>query len=182
GGMILFAFPPLIAGDFLFELERSFDWPFFDPERGGDPMLWQHLFWIFGHPEVYIVFLPSIAIAAMIVPTVAQRPILGYSWIVLSAVGTSFLSFGLWVHHMYTTGLPTMSLGFFSAASEAVVIPTGLQIFAFLATLIAGRIRMILPMLWIAGALAIFTAGGLTGIMLALAPFDFQALDTYFIV
>ena len=92
GGMILFAFPPLIAGDFLFELERSFDWPFFDPERGGDPMLWQHLFWIFGHPEVYIIFLPSIAIAAMVVPTVAQQPIVGYSWIVLSAVGTGFLS------------------------------------------------------------------------------------------
>ncbi|AZQ67478.1 cytochrome c oxidase subunit I [Silicimonas algicola] len=182
GGMILFAFPPLIAGDFLFELERSFDWPFFDPTRGGDPMLWQHLFWIFGHPEVYIIFLPSIAIAAMIVPTVAQRPIVGYSWIVLSAVGTGFLSFGLWVHHMYTTGLPTLSLGFFSAASEAVVIPTGVQLFAFLATLMAGRIRMILPMLWIAGALAIFTMGGLTGVMLALAPFDFQVHDTYFVV
>ena len=182
GGMILFAFPPLIAGDFLFELERSFDWPFFDPTRGGDPMLWQHLFWIFGHPEVYIIFLPSIAIAAMIVPTVAQRPIVGYSWIVLSAVGTGFLSFGLWVHHMYTTGLPSISLGFFSAASEAVVIPTGIQLFAFLATLMAGRIRMILPMLWIAGALAIFTMGGLTGVMLALAPFDFQAHDTYFVV
>ncbi len=182
GGMILFAFPPLIAGDFLFELERSFDWPFFDPTRGGDPMLWQHLFWIFGHPEVYIIFLPSIAIAAMIVPTVAQRPIVGYSWIVLSAVGTGFLSFGLWVHHMYTTGLPTLSLGFFSAASEAVVIPTGVQLFAFLATLMAGKIRMILPMLWIAGALAIFTMGGLTGVMLALAPFDFQVHDTYFVV
>lgn len=182
GGMILFAFPPLIAGDFLFELERSFDWPFFDPTRGGDPMLWQHLFWIFGHPEVYIVFLPSIAIAAMIVPTVAQRPIVGYSWVVLSAVGTGFLSFGLWVHHMYTTGLPSLSLGFFSAASEAVVIPTGVQLFAFLATLMAGRIRMILPMLWIAGALAIFTMGGLTGVMLALAPFDFQVHDTYFVV
>ena len=182
GGMILFAFPPLIAGDFLFELERSFDWPFFDPTRGGDPMLWQHLFWIFGHPEVYIIFLPSIAIAAMIIPTVAQRPIVGYSWIVLSAVGTGFLSFGLWVHHMYTTGLPTLSLGFFSAASESVVIPTGVQLFAFLATLMAGRIRMILPMLWIAGALAIFTMGGLTGVMLALAPFDFQVHDTYFVV
>ncbi len=182
GGMILFAFPPLIAGDFLFELERSFDWPFFDPTRGGDPMLWQHLFWIFGHPEVYIIFLPSIAIAAMIVPTVARRPIFGYSWIVLSAVGTGFLSFGLWVHHMFTTGLPSISLGFFSAASEAVVIPTGIQIFAFLATLMAGRVRMTLPMLWISGALAIFTMGGLTGVMLALAPFDFQAHDTYFIV
>uniref|UniRef100_UPI003B52B1CC cytochrome c oxidase subunit I n=1 Tax=Roseovarius indicus TaxID=540747 RepID=UPI003B52B1CC len=182
GGMILFAFPPLIAGDFLFELERSFDWPFFDPERGGDPMLWQHLFWIFGHPEVYIIFLPSIAIAAMIIPTVARRPIVGYSWIVLSAVGTGFLSFGLWVHHMFTTGLPAISLGFFSAASEAVVIPTGVQIFAFLATLMVGRVKMTLPMLWIAGALAIFTMGGLTGVMLALAPFDFQAHDTYFVV
>ncbi len=182
GGMILFAFPPLIAGDFLFELERSFDWPFFDPTRGGDPMLWQHLFWIFGHPEVYIVFLPSIAIAAMVVPTVAQRPIVGYSWIVLSAVGTGFLSFGLWVHHMFTTGLPNISLGFFSAASEAVVIPTGIQLLAFAATLIAGRVKMSLPMLWIAGALAIFTAGGLTGVMVGIAPFDWQVHDTYFIV
>ena len=182
GGMILFAFPPLIAGDFLFELERSFDWPFFDPERGGDPLLWQHLFWIFGHPEVYIVFLPSIAIAAMIVPTVAQRPIVGYSWIVLSAVGTGFLSFGLWVHHMFTTGLPQMSLAFFSAASEAVVIPTGIQLFAFVATLMVGRVKMSLPMLWIAGGLAIFVAGGLTGVMLAIVPFNWQAHDTYFIV
>ncbi|TNC74986.1 cytochrome ubiquinol oxidase subunit I [Rubellimicrobium roseum] len=182
GGMILFAFPPLIAGDFLYELQSGFDWPFFDPERGGDPLLWQHLFWIFGHPEVYIIFLPSIALTAMIVPTFARRPIVGYSWIVLSAVGTGFLSFGLWVHHMFTTGLPALSLGFFSAASEAVVIPTGVQLFAFVATLLAGRARMGLPMLWIAGALAIFTAGGLTGVMVAIAPFDWQAHDTYFVV
>jgi len=182
GAMILFAFPPLIAGDFLFELQRSFDWPFFDPERGGDPLLWQHLFWIFGHPEVYIIFLPSIAVAAMVVPAAAQRPMVGYNWIVLSAVGTGFLSFGLWVHHMFTTGLPSISLGFFSAASEAVVIPTGVQLFAFVATLLAGRVKMILPMLWIAGALAIFTAGGLTGVMVALAPFDWQAHDSYFVV
>lgn len=182
GGMVVFAFPPLIAGDLLFELERALDWPFFDSERGGDPLLWQHLFWIFGHPEVYIVFLPSIAIAAMIVPTAAQRPMLGYSWIVLSAIGTGFLSFGLWVHHMFTTGLPNLSLGFFSAASEAVVIPTGIQLFVFVATLMVGRVRMSLPLLWIAGALAIFTAGGLTGVMLAIAPFDWQVHDTYFIV
>ncbi|QUS35262.1 cbb3-type cytochrome c oxidase subunit I [Falsirhodobacter algicola] len=182
GGMILFAFPPLIAGDLLFELERALDWPFFDPTRGGDPLFWQHLFWIFGHPEVYIVFLPSIAIAAMIVPTVAQRPIVGYSWIVLSAVGTGFLSFGLWVHHMFTTGLPNISLAFFSAASEAVVIPTGIQLFVFVATLMVGRVKINLPMLWIAGALAIFTAGGLTGVMVAIAPFDWQVHDTYFVV
>ncbi|RYH04531.1 cytochrome ubiquinol oxidase subunit I [Salipiger sp. IMCC34102] len=182
GGMILFAFPPLIAGDFLFELQRGFDWPFFDPTRGGDPMLWQHLFWIFGHPEVYIIFLPSIAIAAMVIPTVAQRPIVGYSWIVLSAVGVGFLSFGLWVHHMFTTGLPNISLGFFSAASEAVVIPTGIQIFVFAATLMVGKVQKSLPMLWISGALAIFVLGGLTGVMLAIAPFNWAVHDTYFIV
>jgi len=181
-GMILFAFPPLIAGDILFELERLFNWPFFDPERGGDPMLWQHLFWIFGHPEVYIVFLPAIALLAMIVPTFARRPILGYSWIVLAAVGTGFLSFGLWVHHMYTTGLPSISLGFFSAASEAVAIPTGVQIFVFLATLLTGRVIFSVPMLFVSGSLAIFIVGGLTGVMVALAPFDWQAHDTYFVV
>ena len=181
-GMILFAFPPLIAGDILFELERLFNWPFFDPERGGDPILWQHLFWIFGHPEVYIVFLPAIALLAMIVPTFAQRPIVGYSWIVLAAVGTGFLSFGLWVHHMYATGLPTISLGFFSAASEAVAIPTAVQIFVFLATLLAGRVVYSTPMLFVSGALAIFVLGGLTGVMVAIAPFDWQAHDTYFVV
>jgi cytochrome c oxidase subunit I+III len=181
-GMIVFAFPPLIAGDLLFEVERAFDWPFFDAERGGDPLLWQHLFWIFGHPEVYIIFLPAIALVAMIVPTFAQRPIFGYTWIVLAAVGTGFLSFGLWVHHMYTTGLPAISLGFFSAASEAVVIPTGVQIFAFIATLLVGQVVFSVPMLFVTGALAIFVVGGLTGVMVALAPFDWQAHDTYFVV
>jgi cytochrome c oxidase subunit I+III len=180
--MILFAFPPLIAGDVLFELERLLDWPFFDASRGGDPLLWQHLFWIFGHPEVYIIFLPSVALFAMIVPTFARRHLLGYPWIVLAAVGTGFLSFGLWVHHMFTTGLPSISLAFFSAASEAVVIPTGVQIFVFIATLWAGRVIWSTPLLFGAGALAIFVVGGLTGVMVAIAPFDWQAHDTYFIV
>ena len=182
GGMILFAFPPLIAGDILFEAERMLDWPFFDVKRGGDPLLWQHLFWIFGHPEVYIIFLPSIALLAMIVPTFAQRPIVGYAWIVLAAVGTGFLSFGLWVHHMFATGLPAISLGFFSAASEAVAIPTAVQIFVFIATVMTGRLIFSVPMLYATGALAIFVFGGLTGVMVALAPFDWQAHDTYFIV
>eukprot|EP00913_Durusdinium_trenchii_P028423 g26651.t1 len=181
-GMILFAFPPLIAGDILLEVERAFDWPFFDAKRGGDPLLWQHLFWIFGHPEVYIVFLPSIALVAMIVPTFARTPIVGYSWVVLAAVGTGFLSFGLWVHHMFTTGLPGISLGLFSAASEAVAIPTGVQIFCFIATLIAGRVARSAAMLFVLAGLITFVIGGLTGVMVALAPFDFQAHDTYFIV
>ncbi|MGQ0698343.1 MAG: cytochrome c oxidase subunit I [Panacagrimonas sp.] len=180
--MVLLAFPPLIAGDLLFEMERAFDWPFFDAARGGDPLLWQHLFWIFGHPEVYIIFLPAMALVATIVPTFARAPVAGYSWVVLSAVGTGFLSFGLWVHHMYTTGLPGISLGFFSAASEAVAIPTGIQIFCFIATFLAGRLVPSVPMLFVAGALAIFVLGGLTGTMVALAPFDFQVHDTYFVV
>ncbi|HTN62231.1 MAG TPA: cbb3-type cytochrome c oxidase subunit I [Devosia sp.] len=182
GGMILFAFPPLIAGDFLFEMERAFDWPFFDVARGGDPILWQHLFWIFGHPEVYIIFLPAIALLAMIIPTFAGRPIAGYSWIVLSALGTGFLSFGLWVHHMFATGLPAISLGFFSAASEAVAIPTGIQIFVFIATVMLGKVTRTVPMLFCLGALATFIIGGLTGVMVAVAPFDFQVHDTYFVV
>lgn len=180
--MILFAFPPLIAGDLLLELERALDWPFFDAERGGDPFLWQHLFWIFGHPEVYIVFLPSIALVAMIVPTFARTAIVGYSWIVLAAVGTGFLSFGLWVHHMFTTGLPGISLGIFSAASEAVAIPTGVQIFCFIATLLVGRVTKSVALLFVLAGLATFVIGGLTGVMVALAPFDYQAHDTYFVV
>lgn len=181
-GMILFAFPPLIAGDILLELERAFDWPFFDASRGGDAMLWQHLFWIFGHPEVYIVFLPSVALIAMIVPTFARVPIVGYGWVVLAAVGTGFLSFGLWVHHMFTTGLPGISLGIFSAASQAVAIPTGIQLFCFLATLIIGRVARSVCLLFIFGGLATFIIGGLTGVMVAVVPFDFQAHDSYFIV
>jgi cytochrome c oxidase subunit I+III len=180
--MVIFAFPPLIAGSLLLEIERAFNWPFFDPTRGGDPLLWQHLFWLFGHPEVYIIFLPSVALLAMIVPTFARRPIVGYSWVVLSAVGTGFLSFGLWVHHMFTTGLPSFSLALFSAASQAVAIPTGIQLFCFLGTLAAGRRVSSLPMLWVFGSLAIFVAGGLTGVMLALVPFNLQAHDTFFVV
>ena len=182
GFMVLFAFPPLIAGTILLELERAFGWPFFDPAGGGDPLLWQHLFWIFGHPEVYIIFLPSVALVAMIVPTAAQRPIVGYSWIVLAAIGTGFLSFGLWVHHMFTTGLPGVTLAVFSAASTAVAIPTGVQFFCFLATLLAGRVTHSIPMLYVLGGLSTFVIGGLTGVMVALAPFNLQAHDTFFIV
>lgn len=181
-GMILFAFPPLIAGDILLEMERAFDWPFFDPSRGGDPLLWQHLFWIFGHPEVYIVFLPSVALMAMIVPTFSRTPIVGYGWVVLAAVGTGFLSFGLWVHHMFTTGLPGVTLGIFSAASLVVAIPTGIQFFCFLATLMTGRVIGSVPLMFVFASLVTFVFGGLTGVMVAVAPFDFQAHDTFFVV
>ncbi|MBA2320389.1 MAG: cbb3-type cytochrome c oxidase subunit I, partial [Deltaproteobacteria bacterium] len=180
--MVLFAFPPLVAGTMLLELERAFDMPFFDPARGGDPLLWQHLFWLFGHPEVYIVFLPSIALVATMLPTFAKVPLVGYPWVVLAAVGTGFLSFGLWVHHMFTTGLPGVSLALFSAASKAVAIPTGVQIACFAATLWVGRTNLSVPMLFTLGGLSLFVLGGITGVMIAMVPFDLQAHDTHFIV
>ncbi|MFM2044609.1 MAG: cytochrome c oxidase subunit 1 [Pseudomonadota bacterium] len=180
--MMLVGFPPLILGSVLLEMERAFGWPFFDPERGGSPLLWQHLFWLFGHPEVYIIFLPGAGIISTLIPVFAGRPLVGYIWIVAALVALGFLSFALWVHHMFTTGIPHLSVAFFSAASLLVVIPTSVQIFSWLATLLGGRPRLGLPMLYVYGFLFIFVAGGLTGVMVAVVPFDWQAHDTYFVV
>jgi cytochrome c oxidase subunit I+III len=180
--MMLVAFPPLILGSILLEVERAFGLPFFDPSRGGDPILWQHLFWLFGHPEVYIIFLPAAGIVSTVLPVFAGRPIVGYTWIVAALIAQAFISFGLWVHHMFTTGIPHLSLAFFSAASLLVVVPTAVQIFAWLATLLTGRPRLELPMLWLFGFFFVFVAGGLTGVMVAVVPFDWQAHDTHFVV
>jgi cytochrome c oxidase subunit I+III len=181
-GMIIFAFPAVILCTLLLELERAFDWPFFIAERGGDPLLWQHLFWFFGHPEVYIIFLPAAGMASMIVPAMAQAPLVAYRLVVLAIIGTGFLSFGLWVHHMFATGLPEISLSFFSAASMAVAIPSGIQVFSWIATFAAGRTQMKTPTLFMLGFIFIFVLGGLTGIMVAMVPFDWQVHDTYFVV
>ena len=181
-GMMLVGFPPLILGSILLELERAADLPFFDPTRGGDPLLWQHLFWLFGHPEVYIIFLPAAGILTTMIPVLARREILGYSWIVVAITALGFLSFGLWVHHMFTVGIPHLALSFFSAASVLVAVPTGVQIFLWLGTLMAGRPRMSVPMLFVVGFFLIFVCGGLTGVMLAIVPFDWQAHDTHFVV
>lgn len=180
--MMLVGFPPLILGSILLELERAFGLPFFDPTRGGDPLLWQHLFWLFGHPEVYIIFLPAAGLVSTILPVFAGRPIAGYTWIVAALIAQAFISFGLWVHHMFATGIPHLSLAFFSAASLLVVIPTAVQIFSWLATLLKGRPRLELPMLWILGFFFIFVAGGLTGVMVAVVPFNWQVHDTHFVV
>src|SRR5919112_630623 len=180
--MIIVAFPAVILATTLLELERAFHWPFFIAEKGGDPLLWQHLFWFFGHPEVYIIFLPATGLVSMMVPTIAQTPLVGYRLVVLALIATGFLSFGLWVHHMYATGLPKMSLSFFSAASTAVAVPSGIQVFAWIATIASGRLRLNTPTLFILGFLFIFTLGGLTGVMVAMVPFDWQAHDTYFVV
>jgi cytochrome c oxidase subunit I+III len=180
--MIVFGFPPLILGSILLELERTAGMPFFEVARGGDPILWQHLFWLFGHPEVYIIFLPAAGIVSTLLPVFARRPIIAYQWIVLAVISTGFISFGLWVHHMFTIGIPKLAQAFFSMASMLVAVPTGIQIFAWLATLWAGRPVYHVPMLWLVGFLVIFTIGGLTGVMLALAPFNWQVHDTHFVV
>jgi cytochrome c oxidase subunit I+III len=180
--MVVFAFPAIMVGTALLELERALGWPFFDPASGGDPLLWQHLFWFFGHPEVYVIFLPAAGMVSVILPTMAQTPLAGYRLVVLALVATGFLSFGLWVHHMFTTGIPQLSLSFFSAASMAVAIPSGIQVFAWIATIAGGRLRLHVPALFLLGFLFTFVIGGLTGVMVAVVPFDWQAHDTYFIV
>ncbi|NUB06952.1 cytochrome c oxidase subunit I [Azospirillum sp. Vi22] len=181
-GMIVFAFPAVIIATALLEIERAFDWPFFIAERGGDPLLWQHLFWFFGHPEVYIIFLPAAGLVSMMVPALAQRPLVGHDWVVVALVGTGFFSFGLWVHHMFATGIPPLSLSFFSAASMAVSVPAGIQVFAWIATLGKGRLQWTVATWFLLGFLFIFVAGGLTGVMVAVIPFDWQAHDSYFVV
>ncbi len=183
-GMVIIAFPAVIVATALLELERAFNMPFFMAEKGGDPLLWQHLFWFFGHPEVYIIFLPGAGMVSMIIPAMTGTPLVGYRLIVLAVIATGFLSFGLWVHHMFATGIPELSLSFASAASMAVSVPTGIQIFAWIATL-ATAVRVLpvkVPMLFILGFFFIFILGGLTGVMVAVIPFDLQAHDTYFIV
>jgi cytochrome c oxidase subunit I+III len=181
-GMIVFAFPAIILATILLELERAFGWPFFIAERGGDPLLWQHLFWFFGHPEVYIIFLPAAGMVSMIVPAMAGTGLVGYRLIVVALIATGFFSFGLWVHHMFTTGIPALSSGFFSAASMAVSVPSGIQVFAWIATIAAGRLRLTAATLFGLGFFVVFTLGGLTGVMVAMVPFDWQAHDTYFVV
>ena len=179
--MILTGFPPLILGSLLLELERAFGLPFFQADLGGDALLWQHLFWLFGHPEVYIIFLPAAGVISTVLPVMARTTLLGYGWVVAAAVALAFLSFGLWVHHMFTTGIPHMGLAFFSAASTLVAVPTAVQVFAWIGTLWQGRPRLRLPMLHLLGFFATFVIGGLTGVMVAVVPFDWQVHDTAFI-
>ena len=180
--MIAVGFPPLIIGSVLLEAQRLLGLPFFDPAMGGDPLLWQHLFWLFGHPEVYIIFLPAAGMVATMLPTFVGRPLFGYGFVVAAVISMGFLSFGLWAHHMFATGLPILSLSLFSAASTMVAVPTGVQIFSFIATLAEGRPRLTVPMHFILGFLFIFVLGGLTGVMLASVPFNLQAHDSYFVV
>ncbi|MDE3761526.1 cytochrome c oxidase subunit I [Sinorhizobium meliloti] len=180
--LIIFAMPAVMLGSTLLILDRLLDTHFFNQAEGGDPLLWQHLFWFFGHPEVYIIFLPGTAFVSAIVATFARRPVFGYPAIVLSLIATGFLSFGLWVHHMFTTGLPQLGATFFTASSMMIAIPTGIQIFCWIATLWDGKPIYRTPLLFVLGFFFIFVAGGLSGIMLASVPIDTQVHDTYFVV
>ncbi len=179
---IIFALPALTLANVMLELERRFGFHFFDAEGGGDPVLWQHLFWIFGHPEVYIVVLPALGIASAIIPTFARRPMVGYTYIVIAELATALIGFGVWVHHMFSTGIPQISLSFISLASFMIAIPSGVQIFAWLATLVAGRPVIKTPLLFVFGFIVLFVLGGLTGVMFAAVPFDQAVTDSYFVV
>jgi cytochrome c oxidase subunit I+III len=180
--MIIFAMPPLILASVMLGLDRMLGAHFFNSFAGGDPVLWQHLFWVFGHPEVYIILIPALGIVSSVIVVFTRRTIIGYTPIVASLVAIGFLSFGLWVHHMYTVGLPIMGLNFFAAASMTIAIPSGVQIFCWMATVWKGRPVMAAPMLYVLGFLFIFVAGGLTGVMVASVPFDWQVHDSHFIV
>lgn len=181
--MILFAFPAITLAPLLMAFDRIIGTHFYDAALGGDPLLWQHLFWFWGHPVVYIVFLPALGWLYMILPTFAGRPIVGYHWAVAATVMTAFLSFGLWVHHMFATGLPEVTTSFFSVASLGVSFPSAIAIFVYTATLwLARKIEWSAAMLWTLGAIVAFVIGGISGVMVGIIPFDWQAHDTYFVV
>jgi cytochrome c oxidase subunit 1 len=180
--MVIFSMPSVALVSGLLLSDRLVGTHFFNPAEHGDPLLFQHLFWFFGHPEVYIIFLPATGFVSEIVATFSRRSIFGYPIVVLSLVATGILAFGLWVHHMFATGLPRVGYSFYTAASMAVSIPTGLQIFGWIATVWDGRPRLRVPMLYIVGFIITFVIGGLTGVIIAAVPLDLQLHDTYFIV
>jgi len=180
--MVIFSMPSVALASGLLLSDRLVGTHFYNPAEHGDPILWQHLFWFFGHPEVYIIFLPATGFVSEIVATFSRRSIVLYPIVVLALVGTGILAFGLWVHHMFATGLPRVGYSFYTAASIAVSVPTGMQIFCWIATMWEGRPRLAVPMLYVIGFIVTFVIGGLTGVMIAAVPLDLQLHDTYFIV
>jgi cytochrome c oxidase subunit 1 len=175
------AFPVLTAALFGLAVDRHFGGHVFDPANGG-VILWQHRFWFFGHPEVYIIFIPALGMISSIVQTFTRRPVFAYPLMVLALIATSLFAFGLWVHHMFATGLPRLGNSFYTAASMVIAIPTGIQIFSWIATLWLGKPRFTTSLLFVIGFLVVFVIGGLSGVMLASVPLDLQVHDTYFVV
>jgi cytochrome c oxidase subunit I+III len=180
--MILFAFTTLLIASLLLELDRKIGTQFFDPTAGGSPILWQHLFWIFGHPEVYIQFIPASGMISMMVPVFSRHKLVGYNYIVIALVTMGFLSFALWAHHMFTAGLPQIAMSFFSVASILIGVPAGIQIFAWISTIFFGRPVWTTSFLYVVGFLVTFVLGGISGIMVGVVPLDLQVHDSYFVV
>jgi cytochrome c oxidase subunit I len=180
--LILFAIPPLTAALAMVLLDRTLGAHFFDVQNGGSALLWQHLFWFFGHPEVYILILPVFGIVSEIIPVFARKVLFGYEFMAMATAAIAFISLGVWAHHMFAVGMSRTADLFFVTSTFLVSIPTGIKFFNWLATLYGGRISFASPMLFTLGFLAMFLIGGLTGIMLGAAPFNFQLTDSYFVI
>jgi cytochrome c oxidase subunit 1 len=180
--LIILAFPPFTISTVFLLFDRMFGTLFFEPSGGGDPRLWQHLFWIFGHPEVYILILPAFGIVSDVIPTFSKKPLFGYPVVVYSGVLIAFLGFGVWAHHMFSVGLGRIANSAFSGLTMLIAIPTGVKIFNWIATMWGGALRFKSAMLFSIGLVAMFVIGGVSGVMHSSAPADLQQTDTYFVV
>jgi heme/copper-type cytochrome/quinol oxidase subunit 1 len=178
----LLVVPAVSLAFFLLWMDRQFGTHFYDVAKGGQPLLWQHLFWIFGHPWVYAIVLPAMGMVSDGLPVFCRRPLVGYTVVALSTVLTMVLGFGVWVHHMFATGLPSLALSFFSAASIIIVIPSAVAVFAWIATIWTGRPVITTAFLFFASMIVLFVIGGVSGFMTASVPVDWQLTDTYFVV
>jgi cytochrome c oxidase subunit 1 len=180
--LLLFAIPVLTSAQFLLMFDRLFDANFFNVAQGANPLLWEHLFWIFGHPEVYLMILPSFGLVSEILPVFSRKPIFGYPFIVFSGVAIGFMGWGVWAHHMFVSGIGPISVTTFSLTTMFIAVPTGVKILNWTATMWGGKIRFTPPMLFSIGLILMFTIGGLSGVSHSIAPADTQQTDTYYIV
>jgi len=180
--LILLAFPPFTIGLVFMMFDRTFGTHFFDAAAGADPVLWQHLFWVFGHPEVYILILPAFGVVSEVIPAFSKKSLFGYPVMVFSGILIAFLGFGVWVHHMFSVGLGPIVNAVFGGATMLIAIPTGIKMFNWIATMWGGQLRFTTAMLYAVGLVATFTIGGLSGVMHASPPADLQQTDTYFVV
>jgi len=180
--LLVFAIPVISVALFLLTFDRLFDANFFNVAQGADPLLWEHLFWVFGHPEVYILILPAFGIVSEIIPVFARKPIFGYPFMVFSGIAIGFMGWGVWAHHMFASGLGPISVAAFSVSTMFIAVPTGVKILNWMATMWGGKLTFTTPMLFAMGLVAMFTIGGLSGVTHAVAPADTQQTDTYYIV
>jgi cytochrome c oxidase subunit 1 len=180
--LLLFAIPVLTAAQFLLMFDRLFHANFFRVESGADPLLWENLFWIFGHPEVYIMILPAFGIVSEIIPVFSRKPIFGYQFMVFSGIAIGFMGWGVWAHHMFVSGIGPISVAAFSVSTMFIAVPTGVKILNWLATMWGGKLRLTTAMLFAIGLVGMFTIGGLSGVTHAVSPSDTQQTDTYYIV